>query len=198
MSFVTDASIRYGATSITVVEASDSAVLSIIQLREQVGQGLSDDDPLLQDYQYAAIGMVSHLIGRPLLVSTVRASYPAVSTTIRLPHPLTSNSTVTMVTVDDEGQSTSVDGVFILEREPVGVLRLGTPLTSLLSPLRVHITYQTGYTPATVPVPLQQAIRLLVSHWYQNRSDASSVAQHQIPFGVRVLCEPYSLRGLVS
>lgn len=57
----------------------------------------------------------------------------------------------------------------------------------------VQVEYVTGYaSAAAVPKPLQQAIVLLVGHWYANR-ESVLVGQisKEIEFAVTALCAPY-------
>ncbi len=60
----------------------------------------------------------------------------------------------------------------------------------------VQIEYVTGATAvASVPVPLRQAVQLLVGHWFANREEVvtSGAVPKQLPMAVESLCAPYRL-----
>jgi uncharacterized phiE125 gp8 family phage protein len=48
-----------------------------------------------------------------------------------------------------------------------------------------------GAAPESVPEPLRQAIRLLVTNWYENRGDAGGDDANPLPASVRALVAPY-------
>lgn len=50
----------------------------------------------------------------------------------------------------------------------------------------IKITYVTGYTSATIPKAIKQAMLLLIGHWYINR-EATGTADKPIEFSVRNL-----------
>jgi uncharacterized phiE125 gp8 family phage protein len=72
-------------------------------------------------------------------------------------------------------------------------------LDRVVGAVRYEVDFTAGYgaTGADVPQPLRQAIRLLVTHWYENRSavvlgeDASAT-----PLGFRELVAPYRRMAL--
>jgi uncharacterized phiE125 gp8 family phage protein len=57
----------------------------------------------------------------------------------------------------------------------------------------VVITYDAGYgdDPALVPVPMIQAIYLLVGYWYSHREAAQENDLSAMEFGVKALVDPY-------
>jgi uncharacterized phiE125 gp8 family phage protein len=63
----------------------------------------------------------------------------------------------------------------------------------------IEIDVEVGYGsgPANVPDPLRQAIKLLVSHWYENRGViAVGQAVASFPIGVTALIAPYRVLSL--
>jgi uncharacterized phiE125 gp8 family phage protein len=52
-----------------------------------------------------------------------------------------------------------------------------------------------GATPADVPEPLRQAVRMLLAHWYDNRG-VLSPGSAPLPIGVAALLAPYRERSL--
>ena len=75
----------------------------------------------------------------------------------------------------------------------------GVEIDRVTSAVRYEIDFTAGYgsSGVDVPQPLRQAIRLLVTHWYENRSavvlgdDASAT-----PLGYRELVAPYRRMAL--
>ena len=55
--------------------------------------------------------------------------------------------------------------------------------------IEIDIVVGYGATPQSVPEPLRQAIRMLVTDWYENRGDAGDT--NALPSSVRALVAPY-------
>ncbi len=72
-------------------------------------------------------------------------------------------------------------------------------LDQITAPTRYEIDFTAGYGTSgiDVPQPLRQAIRLLVTHWYENRS-ALTLADTaaETPLGYRELIQPYRKMAL--
>ena len=63
--------------------------------------------------------------------------------------------------------------------------------------IEIDITAGYGTTPASVPQPLRQAIRLLTAHWYENRGLATVAnAIAVLPATVAALIAPYRVLAL--
>ena len=59
----------------------------------------------------------------------------------------------------------------------------------------VAITGVVGYPEASVPAPLIQAVRILVSHLYDNRTAVTiGATPREVPFTVLALCNPYRIQ----
>jgi len=57
---------------------------------------------------------------------------------------------------------------------------------------RVRITGKFGYKPVDIPGPLKQAVRILVSHFYDNRTAVTiGATPREVPFTVLALCNPH-------
>ena len=57
---------------------------------------------------------------------------------------------------------------------------------------RVKVVTNTGYNETAVPVPLVQAMRLLVGHWYEQRTQVIvGTITAQVPLGIHALLNPY-------
>lgn len=74
------------------------------------------------------------------------------------------------------------------------------PYPGVLNPGTVKITYKTGTygdgTDNTCPVSIQQAILLLIGHWYAQREAVSAGPMMQVPLAVEALLSPYRFFSL--
>ena len=67
-----------------------------------------------------------------------------------------------------------------------------TPYANTLERVKVRTT--AGYNEAAVPDPLVQAMRLLVGHWYEQRTQVIvGTITAQIPLGIHALLNPYRI-----
>ncbi len=84
---------------------------------------------------------------------------------------------------------TSPDG------EYAAISRVGTgrwPYTGVGSPLAYRVTFKAGHaTPALVPAPLKQAIKLLVTEFYENRSASVDAVRPEALYGLKALAGRY-------
>jgi uncharacterized phiE125 gp8 family phage protein len=87
---------------------------------------------------------------------------------------------------DDDWRSGAVDGALHLIRRVTGAEHY-----------EVDFTAGYGSSGVDVPQPLRQAVRILVTHWYENRSAAMlGDAARSAPFGYRELLTPYRRMAL--
>ena len=76
------------------------------------------------------------------------------------------------------------------------------PYPAIYVPGTVQLTYicgsyGTGDTYSPLPVSIQQAILLLVGHWYANREAVGPSAMTPVPLAVQALLEPYRVHSLL-
>jgi uncharacterized phiE125 gp8 family phage protein len=59
-------------------------------------------------------------------------------------------------------------------------------------PNAVQVVYKAGYgaDATNVPTPVKHAIKMLVSHWYENREPIIDMKLMQTPFSVKALLDP--------
>ncbi len=63
--------------------------------------------------------------------------------------------------------------------------------------IEIDVTAGYGDSALAVPEPLRQAVRLLVAHWYENRSVVAAAASGALlPAGVAALLAPYRMVSL--
>ncbi|MCB0190639.1 MAG: head-tail connector protein [Anaerolineae bacterium] len=151
--------------------------LSVSALKNHLRVDLSDDDELIAAYLEAARDYVEKTTRRSLVTQTWRLSldgWPACDEII-LPRPPL-QSVTSIVYYDSEGASNTLASSAYdvdIDSEPGRVvLKHGEswPSTTLRPMNPVQVTYVAGYgLAADVPSYLVHLIRLLVSHWYENR-----------------------------
>lgn len=159
----------------TVEPASEP--ISVSKLKEHLRVDISDDNDLIAGYLAAARDYVENTTWRSLVTQTWRLSldgWPACGEVVLPRPPLQSVSSI--VYYDSEGASnTLASSVYDVDTDSEPgrvVLAYGQswPSTTLRPMNPVQVTYVAGYgLAASVPPHLVQMIKLLVSHWYENR-----------------------------
>lgn len=162
-----------------------------------------DSDDLIAALITSARMHVENVTGLVILPQTVTETVPRLGLSIELASwPVTAVTAVryplmgVLTELEESGWAVSY------RARPVRLLP-ATPWWGLGSPvpagpaLPVEIDVEAGYaSPDDVPRPVKQAIQLLVSHWYANRSAAevgARAAGVEIPFSVTELLRPYRL-----
>ena len=93
--------------------------------------------------------------------------------------------------IDAAGTATVLDPEDYIFEPVDGSVRLITPVAAA-ERYEIDMTAGYGKSGADVPEPLRQAIRLLVTHWYEHRSAVTSGdAATILPLGCRELVAPY-------
>jgi uncharacterized phiE125 gp8 family phage protein len=163
-----------------------------------------DDDALIAALIAAARQHVEAATRRALINQTwrlVRDAWPDDGRIAALPAPLRQ---VTAARVYDAAGAahTISPSVFVVDTAAApGVLAFfpGTLAAPGRARAGIEIDIETGYgaAAANVPEPLRQAIRLLVSHWYENRAVVvAGNTMTELPAGVAALTAPYRVLSL--
>ena len=156
-----------------------------------------DDDAVIAALIAAARGHVEALTRRALLLQTWRLvldAWPADGRVSPRIGPL--RTLVAARVFDAAGTTHAVDTQSFVLDAAANVI--ASPCWALPAPGRslagIELDVQCGFgaTPADVPEPLRQAIRLLAAHWYENRALVGHATL--LPAGVGALVAPY--RGL--
>ncbi len=102
---------------------------------------------------------------------------------------------------DSDGSTLAIDTQAFAADKPGAVIAFAP--WAIAQPGRavggIELDVRVGYgdTAAAVPEPLRQAIRLLVAHWYENRSArAGALPAAVTPAGVGALIAPYRVQSL--
>lgn len=157
----------------------------------------SGHDTLIQGLITAAIAYLDGhggILGRCMINQTWRQDYAAWSSILRLPFADISSVTVKYFDTLNAEQTVSSSHYELREDHLGAYVRF---LEGFTSPSlyddrsdRVRITLVAGYGAAAddVPETIRTAIKMLVSHWYDN--NPAGEASQEIPFGVSALLAP--------
>lgn len=183
--------------SLVLAVAPSEEPITLTEAKAQARVEVSTDDALITALITAGRELIEEEAWRALV--TQRWDYYLDAwpegDVIVLPRPPL-RSIVTFEYIDQAGVTTAIsasDYVVDVASEP-GRLRLKGSATWPSATLRelngVHLRFEAGYGAASaVPVRYKQALKLLISHWYENREAilASGAIPKELPFGVKVL-----------
>lgn len=167
--------------SLSLVTAPTTYPLTVAEARGHVRQDLMDDDAWLQDAIAAATEMVEGDTNRQLITAVSRLSLDGVPAQgwIDIPRPpLVSVSSLTYVDTNSVTQTWAATNYRVSApagpRCARGRITLASgiswpTLATVSDALQVNFTHGYGAASA-VPAMLKQALKLLIAHWYDNRS----------------------------
>lgn len=183
-------------------------VVTLAEAKRHLGVDFADHDAMIEGFVGAAAQLLdgwSGILGRCLLTQTWRQDFDGFGCdAIRL--PLGPNVVVTSVTyrdVVDEAQALPGETWAGPYLDAIGAyikLAYGQawPPTYCRDDA-VSVTFTAGYGAdgSAVPLPIRQAILLLVGHWYENR-EAVNIGNitTALPFAVDALLAPYRRIGI--
>jgi uncharacterized phiE125 gp8 family phage protein len=158
----------------------------------------SDEDSFITSLISAATEYfdgIDGVLGRALVTQSWRQDYNGFDDVIRLPlSPVASITSVTYYDADNT-QQTLANTVYELKTDSDGpylALKIDQSWPSVYNrEPSVSVTFVAGTATASVPNRIKNAIKLLVGHWYDNRSAATEKPMSDIPFGVTVLVGNY-------
>lgn len=154
------------------------------------------DDELLEDYIAAACALVggkSGIVGKVLTAETWQLKLRAASGCVVLPlSPVQSITSITYFDADNISQSLDVDDFALYGDEDSAFIepKTGINWPSVYSRRdAITINFVAGFgAPADVPKNITRAIRLIVAHWYENRTAVLvGVTAQELPLAVESL-----------
>lgn len=164
----------------------------------------ADDDALISALIAAARMRIEAAARRALITQSwrlVRDAWPADGRFSVLPAPL--RAILAVRVFDTSGIAQSIDlGAFAADTAsaPAAIAFMPWSLTRpgrAVAGIEVDIEAGYGATPADVPEPLRQAIRLLTAHWYENRNLSTTNAEGTaLPQSISALIAPYRVVSL--
>ncbi len=153
-----------------------------------------DEDSLIGGLSAAAISWCEDYTGRALTPQRWRVTlsperWRGWAWPVELPRPpLVSVDQIRAVWVDGPTSIIDPTRFVVTEDEPAEIgLALGTLLPYEIQELRVDITCGT----TAVPPRVRQAVMMIISHWYENRTAAtlSNADLREPPFGVSAMLD---------
>lgn len=166
----------------------------------RLGTGFADDgsqDAILELYLRSAMAAIEARIGCALLTRSFLASVSFWRAEASQPLPIApvrSLQSVALIDAVETRVEVPQDALSLIrdDRRPRVVGRFGRHLPRIPRDGRAEIQFVAGHGESwpDVPADLRQAVFLLATHFYENRSDGA-VSGTTIPFGVLVLIESY-------
>lgn len=192
---------RFSTLKPVRVTAPASALVSTADAKLQAKVDISDDDALIDAYVAAVTGRFDGIDGtlrRALVTQTWEESFPHFSYEMALKlAPVQSITSIKYYDADNVEQTVS-SGVYNLYEKPFAAYvqqasGQSWPAQTYSRDDAVTIRYVCGYgDPADVPAPIIQAVKLVMTHYYENRSAViSGVMATEIPQTVDTLIAPY-------
>lgn len=171
----------------------------------QLGSGFADDgfqDAVLLPQLRAALSAVEARIGKALLEREFKLVVTAWRDLGRQVLPVAPVSSVDALTIVDLNETTETipPAAFRLIPDAHTPALEATALSLPIIPIggTAEIEFTAGYGDwATVPGDLKQAVLLMATHFYENRS-ASSTRHYPLPMAVASLCRPHTPMRLVG
>jgi uncharacterized phiE125 gp8 family phage protein len=157
----------------------------------------ADDDDVLGALITAARLMVEAQIRRMLITQTWRLIYDRWPNGLLVKIPLAPFQSLTAMRVYDVNGATQAvsTSVYYVDSAPDSArIIFGAPPSSPgrhAAGIEIDIVVGYGATPESVPEPLRQAVRILVTDWYENRGEAGGDDTNPLPSSVRALVAPY-------
>ena len=191
-----------------LVSGPVTPLLTTAEAKAHLRVDFADDDTLIGAYVQAATDMVDAEwgeLGRALITQRWKLTMPSLGgSRIVLPVPPVQQVThFQYYDADNVQQDLDVNAYRLTVNGEEAYLDLvdgySWPATYDRADA-VQIQYDTGHGDAATDVPegIRQAVRLMVSHWYETRSAAVEKSLDEMPLGVRMLLHKYRVtRGFI-
>lgn len=191
-------------SSVQVVTAPASAVISAPNMKSRIRVDYTDDDTLIASLINGAIARIDgpEGVGIAMMEQTWRVTYDSFPAVITLPGwPVKSVTTVKYLDTDGAEQTLSTSAYTVgVKREPARIVpAFGTAWPSTRDIIEaVWVDYVVGESDAAnVPDDLLDAVSLLTGHLYENREAVTvGVTASELPMAVDSILNRYR-RGWV-
>ena len=178
--------------------------ISLAEAKAYLRVAQADDDDLIAALIAGARAHVEAVTRRALITQTWRHSrdaWPADGRIAVLPAPLQALAAARVYDSAGAAQAIDLEAFVVDTISAPGVVSFAA--WSVPAPgreqggIELDVTVGYGNTAADVPTPLRLAIRLLVSHWYENRGVIAAGARAApLPASVAELIAPYRVLSL--
>ena len=193
----------------SLVTGPVAPLLTTTEAKEHLRVDYDDEDALIDGYVAAAADMVDAQwgeLGRAMVTQRWQLTLPAfpASGVIILPIPPVQAVTgITYYDADNAEQTLASDTYLLTINDSHARLDKAQgavwPSTYARADA-VAVRYDAGYGDLGTDVPegIRQAVKLMVGHWYENRSAVSEAAMNEMPLAVRSLLHKYRVaRGYI-
>lgn len=155
------------------------------------------ENALLTKYIAAAREWVENYTGRALVQRSFTEYRDCFGDYIEISvRPLVSVESVDYVDTDGAEQAYA-DFVGVLDRSPARIYpEHGGSWPSIAGYGGVTVTYTAGYAEGEVPLALQQAMLVMVGHFYKHREAVAAGTVNQVPLAATALCDPLRVPAL--
>jgi uncharacterized phiE125 gp8 family phage protein len=190
-----------------LVSPPDDDLLTLEMAKLHLVLETSDDDVLLEQIVAAATKHAEAFCGRGFVIQGWEALFPAFpvadpckDTYFELSKGNISDpDEVEVKYVDSEGVEQTLDptGYLVDDASVPGRVRLAPDASWPSTQKRwdaVRITYEVGWEPAAVPEPIKQAVLLLISQMYEQRTpEVTGTIVSPIKFSFEALLSPFRI-----
>lgn len=178
------------AYTLTRVSALDGdAILTLAECKSHLRVTHSNEDTLITSLRNSAIGHVERVSGVALASGTWRWTMPRIPARIDLPMgPVTAIGDITYTDSNEAAATYSTGRLVYGSVHPA--LGDSWPVANYGD---VAIEFTAGLASATDAPELLAAVKLLLTHLYENRSatENGNVIPREVPFGVDALIDDY-------
>jgi uncharacterized phiE125 gp8 family phage protein len=156
----------------------------------------AEEDTLIQSLITVAREQCESITRRALVTQTYELTlddFPS-ENVISIPLPPL-QSVASIMYKDDKGIETTLNPsnyIVDIDSEPGKIVLIDRPSFTPYPSSAVKITFTCGYS-SNIPVSVVQAMKLLVSHFYENRDIVINQSVNQVPFTVDALLSPYRI-----
>lgn len=186
---------------LTIATKATEFPISLAQAKSQCRVDITDDDIYILGLVEGATELVQTITRRALITQTWDWVFDAFPSSRELIVPLPPLQSVTSVKYYDEDDTeatmSSDDYIVDTDTEPGRIVLRNDaswPSTTLRAARGVIMRFVAGYgdDEEDVPMPIRNAIKLIVGHYYENREATAGVGNMQIiPMGVDLLLWNY-------
>lgn len=172
------------------------SIITVAQLKENLRVDHTDEDTLIEALRDAAISWIEDYCNTRLGDVTA-VGYLDSFHGQRFPvGPVNSISSVTYLDTANATATLAASKYWYdIKTKASRITFTNVPSTYDDAFNRVQINMNLGYTEATIPQPIIQAIRLMVGHLYENRQEVvqGGNVPRELPMGMHALLSPYRI-----
>lgn len=167
-----------------------SLPVGLDDMREHLRLDARDEDYLVIAYTGAAVDVIEEMTGRAIMPQTwaYSVSGPDETNAVALPKPpVSAIVSMTYYDADDVQQTLTVSDFYLFKTNDAAQVVPKSGVTWPVTkdrPDALTVTFTTGYS--DVPKSIVHAIKMLVTHWFENRATAGGDAR-EIPYAVEHL-----------